>query len=152
MKFSTEIQLQMLYNVAEYLKRSVISLHISEVKKWNIELQFKQILIYVETGNHVQIVNYCSFLSNYKEFAFDFTSETKKNEYVALNCECMSEDGYDLNKISKKVDKCSHSPMISDKYIIRYLYSMSSEEPTYEALEKYSKDIFRAFTNAISLN
>ena len=45
MKFSTEIQLQMLYNVAEYLKRSVISLHISEVKKWNIELQFKQILI-----------------------------------------------------------------------------------------------------------
>ncbi len=106
----------------------------------------------LEVDNHVQIVNYCSYLSNYKEFAFDFTKETKSNQYVALTCECISPEGYDLVKVSKKVDKCSHSPMISDKFVIRYLYSMGSDEPTHDALEKYPKEVFKAFTNAISLN
>jgi len=55
-------------------------------------------------------------------------------------------------KVSKKIDKCSHSPMIADKYVIRYIYSMASDEPTFDALEKYPKDVFKAFTNAISLN
>lgn len=38
--------------------------------------------------------------------------------------------------------------MISDINVIKYIYSMASDEPIYNKVENYSKDIFRAFANA----
>ena len=97
-------------------------------------------------------MNYCSYLSNYKEYAFDFTEEAKKKEYVELGCECLNSEGYDMYKISKNIDKCSHSAMISDNNVIKYVYSMGSDEKTYDKLQNYSKDQFKSFNNALHLD
>lgn len=64
----------------------------------------------------------------------------------------MTNKGYDLQKISSKLDKCSHSSFYSDINVIKYIFSMASNEPVYDNLEDYPKNIIRASTNAVGLN
>lgn len=97
-------------------------------------------------------MNYCSYLSDYPEFAYNFTSKNVDKEYVALKCECMTDKGYDFQKVSNKIGKCTHTSVIADINVHKYIYSMASNEPIYDNLEDYPKNVVRALTSAVGLN
>lgn len=91
-------------------------------------------------------------MSNYPEFYYDFSNKTKGKEFVALECECMTTKGFDMAKIIENRKTCSHSSIALDKNVINYVFSMASDEPVYNKFEDYSKSIYRAFSNSVSLN
>lgn len=91
-------------------------------------------------------------MANNTEFLFDPTNKTESKHYIALNCECLSEKGYDLSSLSTKIMKCSHVSILSDTNVINFIYITSSNEPTYNKIEDYSKDIRKAFLHGFNLD
>ena len=67
-------------------------------------------------------------------------------QFYALECECLDENGYDLKKISKNKDVCSHAVMISDKNLLKFVYLKSSKvNSSFEKIEDYPLSIKEAF-------
>ena len=65
-----------------------------------------------------------------------------------MDCECLDENGYDLEKLGKKKDICSHATMISDKNLLKFVYLKSSKMiSSFEKIENYPQEIQKAFTD-----
>lgn len=98
--------------------------------------------------NKVEILNYCSFLSkdpNYSYFENVKNNSTSNKTFFALECECLEEKGYNLNSVGKSKDKCSHASLLSDKYIVNFVYVSSSKLNVYDDFDKYPISIRNAY-------
>jgi hypothetical protein len=69
---------------------------------------------------NIQLVEFCSLLSKSgKEYLYDKKAKTPQ-EFSVLSCDCLDSDGlYKTEETS--ANKCSHSEMISDKKIIKFI-------------------------------
>lgn len=73
--------------------------------------------------------------------------------YYALECECLEENGYNLEYVGKGKDKCSHAALLSDKYIINFVYVSSSKINVYNDFDEYPisvKNAFNYYSNKFS--
>jgi len=69
------------------------------------------------------------------------------NTFYALECECLNDKGYDLKFVGKEDDKCSHASLLSDKYIVNFVYVSSSKQKVFDDFAKYPEEIKNAFNN-----
>ena len=99
------------------------------------------------TNSEIEIISYCSMLSKDPEFSYfeNLKNNSTKKTFYGLDCECLGEDGYIMDKVMKDTDKCSHSTMISDKNVIDFVYISSRNEKMYDNIEEYSEEVKKAF-------
>ena len=101
----------------------------------------KVLLFKLEHENNIEIVEYCSLLSNDEKFKYD---PNKEKVFSTIGCNCLKDGIYDLTNVSKSKDKCSHSTMISDMNLIQHLRSIVSKELIYDGIDQYPISIKKA--------
>jgi hypothetical protein len=94
----------------------------------------------------INLVEYCSTLSNSKQFGFD--PNDKDKDYFAISCDCLDSDNF-YNFKTTTSGKCEHSTMISDSKLIKFLesYIFDAKENTLYPTEKLPNSLVEAITN-----
>jgi len=75
----------------------------------------------------VNLVEFCSLLSNTKSFQYDEKNPDKF--YVAIGCKCLDSDGlYNLEKVMK--NKCHHNAIPQSEEVINYIQTVIKLDET----------------------
>lgn len=99
-------------------------------------------------SDEMEILNYCSLLSFDEKYSYFKNYNNTKLPFYSLECECLNEKGYDLDILGKEGERCNHSSLLSDKYIINFVFFKSSNHyPTYKTFEEYPSERQIAFNS-----
>ncbi len=103
-------------------------------------------VLYVNIGRkyEVSVVEYCSLLS--KDYRYQYDPEKKKTFY-AIGCSCIDDEFYNMQRLAKDNDKCSHSTMISDEDLIEHIIELATKVPIEDDLRKYRSSIQRVYSS-----
>ena len=104
-------------------------------------MKSKVIYFKVEHENNINIVEYCSLLSNDDKYKYD---PEKEKIFSSIGCNCLKDGVYDLTSVSKSKDKCSHSTMISDMNLIQHIRTLVTKEFVYDGIDQYPITVKKA--------
>lgn len=92
----------------------------------------------------VQFVEFCSLLNKDEKFGYkSFQNVSNDNHFIGIGCECLNDDG---SLILENIEKglCTHSTMVNDIYLIRFVQNIISINPTHDKLSDYPADVQEA--------